>query len=175
MKLSCSDLVMRAAAAARLACARSVPTGVTAALLVSLPAAVFAAVPVEESVAADPRSAAPLTQPAPQSQSAYPQPRAAAGVGTGPDDSRRLTELFYQLQVLQQEVQELRGLVEEQSHQLNRIARDQQEQYIDLDRRVAGLTTSGAVSSRAPSVSTSPGSTAGSAPRTSGSWSGAAF
>lgn len=54
---------------------------------------------------------------------------------------RRLSELFYQLQVLQQEVQELRGLVEEQSYQLNRLARDQKEQYIDLDRRVAGLTT----------------------------------
>ncbi|MGE0622835.1 MAG: tol-pal system protein YbgF [Pseudomonadales bacterium] len=58
---------------------------------------------------------------------------------------RRLSELFYQLQVLQQEVQELRGLVEEQSHQLNRLARDQKEQYIDLDRRVAELTTGGAV------------------------------
>lgn len=56
---------------------------------------------------------------------------------------RRLSELFYQLQVLQQEVQTLRGLVEEQSHQLNRLARDQKEQYIDLDRRVAELTTGG--------------------------------
>jgi tol-pal system protein YbgF len=56
----------------------------------------------------------------------------------------RLSELYYQLQVLQQEVQELRGLVEEQGHQLKRLARDQQEQYIDLDRRVAGLTSGGA-------------------------------
>lgn len=56
---------------------------------------------------------------------------------------RRLSELFYQLQVLQQEVQELRGMVEEQSHQLNRLARDQKEQYIDLDRRVAGLSAGG--------------------------------
>lgn len=62
----------------------------------------------------------------------------AAGAGAS---DRRLSELFYQLQVLQQEVQELRGLVEEQSYQLNRLARDQKEQYIDLDRRVAGLTT----------------------------------
>jgi len=69
-------------------------------------------------------------------------PQQAAGIS-----DRRLSELFYQLQVLQQEVQELRGLVEEQSYQLNRLARDQKEQYIDLDRRVAGLTTgAGAVS-----------------------------
>ena len=56
-----------------------------------------------------------------------------------PGESRRLAELFYQLQVLQQEVQELRGLVEEQGYQIKRMARDQQEQYIDLDRRVSGM------------------------------------
>jgi tol-pal system protein YbgF len=55
-------------------------------------------------------------------------------------EPQRLSQLFYQLQVLQQEVQELRGLVEEQSYQLNRLARDQQEQYIDLDGRIAGMT-----------------------------------
>jgi tol-pal system protein YbgF len=56
-------------------------------------------------------------------------------------DTQRLSQLFYQLQVLQQEVQELRGLVEEQSYQLNRLARDQQEQYIDLDGRIAGMSS----------------------------------
>ncbi len=69
---------------------------------------------------------------------------AAGGAQTAQPAStsdRRLSELFYQIQVLQQEVQELRGLVEEQAYQLNRLARDQKEQYIDLDRRVAGLTT----------------------------------
>jgi tol-pal system protein YbgF len=55
------------------------------------------------------------------------------------DEQRRLAELFYQLQILRQEVQDLRGLVEEQSYQLNRLAKDQQEQYLDLDRRVAAL------------------------------------
>ncbi len=71
----------------------------------------------------------------------------------GAVNDRRLSELFYQLQVLQQEVQELRGLVEEQSYQLNRLARDQKEQYIDLDRRVAGLTTGAAGVSAAPAQS----------------------
>ena len=93
--------------------------------------------------------------------SAAPAPVAPNPAGAGAADTsqntgdRRLNELFYQLQVLQQEVQELRGLIEEQSYQLNRLARDQQEQYIDLDRRVAGLSTSGAPSPRTPSVSTS--------------------
>ncbi|NIP16601.1 MAG: tol-pal system protein YbgF [Pseudomonadales bacterium] len=54
-------------------------------------------------------------------------------------ERRRLAELFYQLQILRQEVQDLRGLVEEQSYQLNRLAKDQQEQYLDLDRRVSAL------------------------------------
>ena len=78
------------------------------------------------------------------SESAYVEPSAEA------EDARRLSQLFYQLQVLQQEVQSLRGMVEEQSHQLNRIARDQQEQYIDLDRRVAALRNN----TSAPAVST---------------------
>ena len=63
------------------------------------------------------------------------QPTGAGGGG----ENSRLSELFYQLQVLQQEVQELRGTVEEQDHQLKRLARDQQEQYLDLDRRMQAL------------------------------------
>ena len=81
------------------------------------------------------------TQGAALSQSAA-APTQNTATATG---DRRLTELFYQMQILQQEVQELRGLVEEQTYHLNRLARDQKEQYIDLDRRVAGLTTGGVV------------------------------
>jgi len=75
------------------------------------------------------------------------QESAPAGQAAAQTSDRRLAELFYQLQVMQQEVQDLRGQLEEQSHQLNRLARDQKEQYIDLDRRVAELTTGGAVTS----------------------------
>lgn len=91
-----------------------------------------------------------------------PQPNDGSGVAesSAAVGDRRLNELFYQLQVLQQEVQELRGLIEEQSYQLNRLARDQQEQYIDLDRRVAGLTTGSGGSTRAPTQSSSAPATA---------------
>ena len=94
----------------------------------------------------------------------FSQPQASGG------NDRQLSELFYQLQVLQQEVQELRGLVEEQAHQLNRLSRDQQEQYIDLDRRVAGLSAGSAVAGSSPATTgagsnngqqTNPGSTGG--------------
>lgn len=64
----------------------------------------------------------------------------------------RATELFHQLQVLQGEVQELRGLIEEQGHQLNRLAREQKEQYLDIDRRL-NLALKGQASSSAGSAS----------------------
>ena len=99
-----------------------------------------------------------------------PPSQGAAAADTTVASSRQLSELFYQMQVLQQEVQELRGLVEEQAYQLNRLARDQKEQYIDLDRRVAGLTTGAAAgtsraagSTTAAAAGTSTGSAGGQA------------
>ena len=47
--------------------------------------------------------------------------------------------LFYQMQVLQQEVRQLSGLVEEQSRLIQKLQQDQRLQYIDLDRRVTAL------------------------------------
>ncbi len=51
----------------------------------------------------------------------------------------RLRDLFYQLQVLQQEVQSLRGTVEEQDFMIRRLQKDQKDQYLDLDSRVLAL------------------------------------
>jgi tol-pal system protein YbgF len=95
-----------------------------AALSTMLSACVVAAVPVEESASrgAAPTGVATAGAPAP------------AGVATA-----RLSELYYQLQTLQQEVQDLRGLVEEQAHQLGRLRKDQKSQYLDLDRRMQGV------------------------------------
>ena len=63
---------------------------------------------------------------------------AAAPVNSG--GQSQLSELFYQLQILQQEIQLLRGQVEEQTYLVNRLQRDQKEQYLDLDRRVVALS-----------------------------------
>jgi len=60
-----------------------------------------------------------------------PSPTSPEGMGAG-----QLSELFYQLQVLQQEIQNLRGQVEEQAFLVNRLQREQKEQYLDLDRRL---------------------------------------
>jgi tol-pal system protein YbgF len=67
--------------------------------------------------------------------------------------------------VLQQEVQALRGMVEEQGYRLDRLARDQQEQYLDLDRRMQALREGGG---RAPIASPSGGSGTGGGSASSG-------
>lgn len=57
----------------------------------------------------------------------------------------------YRLQLLQQEVQELRGMVEELTYQLNRMRSTQEDRYLELDGRVQDLQqqiADGAVSRR---------------------------
>ena len=91
-----------------------------------------AAVPVEESVG--PISSASADSVMRTAQTIENTPAAV------PSDSS-LSGLFYQLQVLQQEVQDLRGQLEEQQYLLQRLQRGQQDQYLDLDKRLAALAT----------------------------------
>ncbi|NHN37913.1 tol-pal system protein YbgF [Pseudomaricurvus alcaniphilus] len=57
-------------------------------------------------------------------------------------DSR--SEMFYQMQLLQQEVLELRGLLEEQSYELKRLKQQRLDDYVNLDRRISALAGGGA-------------------------------
>ncbi len=54
-------------------------------------------------------------------------------------------ELYYQLQLLQQEVMELRGRVEEQEYQLRQLREQSLERYLDIDKRLkeGGVATGG--------------------------------
>ncbi|WP_444883814.1 YbgF trimerization domain-containing protein [Microbulbifer sp. PSTR4-B] len=61
-------------------------------------------------------------------------------------------EAYYQMQVLQQEVRELRGTVEELRHEIKRLKQQRTEDYMDLDRRIARL--SGTEPSAQPPVDT---------------------
>lgn len=61
-----------------------------------------------------------------------------------PSNSQQ-TDLFYRLQALQQEVLELRGMVEEQGNELNRLKQQRHDDYMDLDRRIASFAAGGAV------------------------------
>jgi len=53
------------------------------------------------------------------------------------------SQLFFQLQTLQQEVQALRGLVEEQANMIRKLKQQRLDDYVDLDRRIAELSQSG--------------------------------
>ena len=103
----------------------------------------MAAVPVEES--APQASAGPSPQPPPvpadgvevfagaQPALAAPEPVQGGGVAS----------LFHQLQVFQGELQTLRGMVEELGFQIERLAQDQQAQYVDLDQRLLAMRSGG--------------------------------
>ena len=54
-----------------------------------------------------------------------------------------LGELYYQLQLLQQEVMDLRGQVEQQEHGLRQLKQQSLERYVDLDRRFSQAPKSG--------------------------------
>ena len=50
-----------------------------------------------------------------------------------------MATLYHQIQILQDEVRRLQGLVEEQEHRINRLVREQRERYLDLDQRILQL------------------------------------
>ena len=45
-------------------------------------------------------------------------------------------EMFFQLRELHGEIRQLRGMVEEMNHELSQLKRRQQDDYLDLDRRI---------------------------------------
>lgn len=72
--------------------------------------------------------------------------RQGANTGFAPHAARpdpaSMTEFYFQLQALQEEVQTLRGIIEEQSYQLKKLKQQRLDDYLDLDRRVSALTLS---------------------------------
>lgn len=75
-------------------------------------------------------------------------------------DTQSLVELLNQLEALQNEVQQLRGQVEEQNHEIEALKKRQLELFRDTDRRITELERG---APRAP-VSTSEGSEGGQQP-----------
>lgn len=147
----------------RLFCAALVAQIAAGLPLVSAQAAVPVEESVEDSAREDVRQANPTqpraTRPAERARSLDIPPTIEPTVNTdygepaelddrpGPApatlraaDAGQLSELFYQLQILQQEIQDLRGQVEEQGYLVERLQRDQKEQYLDLDRRLVAIS-----------------------------------
>ena len=60
-------------------------------------------------------------------------------------------DLLYQLETLQQEVSQLRGQVEQQQYQLDKLKALSKDRYIDLDKRISNVA-----SQASPAVSNSP-------------------
>jgi tol-pal system protein YbgF len=87
---------------------------------------------------ASPAKAYPATSygvnSAPAPVATVAQPLGQSQQGGGQD----LSNLFYQIQQLQQEVMMLNGKVEEQAHELRSLKEQSLERYVDLDRRIAG-------------------------------------
>ena len=94
-----------------------------------LTATAWGAAPVKESEAAQPRQA---VAEAPAGEVVLPiEPAPAANSG--------INALYYQLQVLQDDVRRLQGMVEEQHYRIERLTREQRERYIELDQRLVEI------------------------------------
>lgn len=62
-----------------------------------------------------------------------------SGVGVSPAQSASIqTDVLSEIQALKYEIATLRGMVEEQAHEISRLKQQQTENYLDLDRRLGG-------------------------------------
>ena len=78
-----------------------------------------------------------IPQPA---QAVVEEPINAVVVDT-PINTNANAQMFDIVEMLQYELQQLRGQVEELSYHLERLKKDQKQRYLDLDRRIVSLST----------------------------------
>ncbi|MFC6634720.1 tol-pal system protein YbgF [Microbulbifer taiwanensis] len=95
------------------------------------------------------------------SEPAYRETQIARAPISAPRQANPQAEAYYQMQVLQQEVQELRGAVEELRHEVKRLKQQRTDDYMDLDRRIARLA--GTEPSQQPPAGADSGEDAGAA------------
>lgn len=79
----------------------------------------------------------PIPQPV---QAVVEEPIKAVVVDT-PINTNANAQMFDIVEMLQYELQQLRGQVEELSYNLERLKKDQKQRYLDLDRRIVSLST----------------------------------
>ncbi len=75
-----------------------------------------------------------------------PAENTTASGGVAPAPVNNTAELYYQVQVLQQEVLTLRGMLERQGFEIKKLKQQRLDDYLDLDRRISLLSQRGAVS-----------------------------
>ena len=69
---------------------------------------------------------------------------AAAPSGAATAGAAGVSDLFAQVQALQEEIRNLHGQLEEQSHQIQLLQQQQKDNYLDLDGRLSAVITGGA-------------------------------
>ncbi|MGD9661612.1 MAG: tol-pal system protein YbgF [Porticoccaceae bacterium] len=84
-------------------------------------------------------------------QQAAPQPQAAQPKATAGGSNQAVIDLHYEMQSLREEVRTLRGMVEEQAHDLRELRQRQLDDYQDLDRRLGGGAAADSSNASAPS------------------------
>ena len=102
----------------------------------------YSPLPIEQREAApasvDYPQAGQYSQPA-QNQAASPSAAPVPRPSQPAVPSNVQWELYNQLQQMQQELSQLRGLVEEQAHELSQLKDQQRQRYLDLDHRLNQL------------------------------------
>lgn len=102
---------------------------------VSLPFAAMAQVPVEDGDAGYNSGSSSYPPSGYGTSGAY----AAGGGASAPTSAQG--EMFMQLQQMQQDIAQLRGTLEEQQNEIQRLKQEGLERYQDLDRRLAGAAS----------------------------------
>jgi tol-pal system protein YbgF len=94
-------------------------------------------------------TAKPATQSAPSAQPYSAQTSTAPAIAGSPSLQ---VELLGMVETMQQEIAELRGTVEEQNHTIEMLQRQQQQRYLDLDKRMSELMQKPVTESASSSV-----------------------
>lgn len=82
-------------------------------------------------------------------------PAGSASAGSTTAGSTTEFSAIYEIQTLQQEIQLLRGMLEEQGYEIRRLKQQRLDDYLDLDKRVSEITKQQAAASAAVSHSVS--------------------
>ncbi|MDP3976495.1 MAG: tol-pal system protein YbgF [Pseudomonas sp.] len=126
-------------------------------LALCLPFAAWAEVPVVDNNASNGSSSYPA--------SGYGTSGAYVGGGAeAPASAQGM--VFTQLQQMQEEIAQLRGLLEEQQNEIQRLKQESLERYQDLDRRLSSGAAGAAATQNSPAAGAA--STNGSSPATAG-------
>lgn len=117
-------------------------------LAVSAEVSANTTVPVTDLV----NDTAAQSNPSLQSMQAAPVAPVTVDLATNTNTNAN-AQIFDLVEMLQQEVQQLRGQVEELNYNLGRLKEDQKQRYLDLDRRIVSLSTAAPVTKESRVVS----------------------